>query len=173
MEFAKAMALGGQIVYANKCNFSSYDDLKLRCYLCGQEVYLRKGNIREPYFAHFHATSSRQVEECELRVSAYGNSTDTSSLIENRGQRLEIFQQHFISMIYVGQEKIVDDVKFNKWIYSIKRDNNQAINNIANDCTEYFLTHQKKMEVYCAYLKDGSTLTSTANSFRGNRLFVC
>jgi Competence protein CoiA-like family len=123
MNIARAMALGGQIVYADNCDFSSSDKLKLLCYVCREPVYLRKGDIRKPYFAHHHATSSRQVEECKLRVSAYGNSTETSNVIEDRGQRLEIFQQHFLSLIYVGQEKIVDDVKFNNWIHSIKRDN--------------------------------------------------
>ncbi|MBE8967077.1 hypothetical protein IQ277_12720 [Nostocales cyanobacterium LEGE 12452] len=158
MDIAKAMALGGQIVHANKCNFSSYDDLKLRCSVCGEPVRLKKGGTRKPHFAHFPGTDPKQVEECELRASIYSKNTQINSFIKNRGQRLKIFQQHFLSMIYVGQEKIVDDVKFNNWIYSIKRDNNQAINNIANDCTEYFLTHQKKMEVYCVYLKDDQPL---------------
>ncbi|MEA5605070.1 hypothetical protein [Nostoc sp. UHCC 0252] len=158
MDIAKAMALGGEIVHANKCNFSSYDDLKLRCSVCGEPVRLKKGGTRKPHFAHFPGTDPKQVEECELRASIYSKNAQINSFIENRGQRLEIFQQHFLSMIYVGQEKIVDDVKFNNWIYSIKRDNNQAINNIANDCIEYFLTHQKKMEVYCVYLKDDQPL---------------
>ncbi|MEH1906301.1 MAG: competence protein CoiA family protein [Nostoc sp.] len=149
MEYAISIYKGSKRVYAKDCDFVSYSKQGLICPICKQEVYLRKGNIREPYFAHFHATSSRQVEECELRVSADGNGTETSSLIENRGQRLDIFQQHFISMIYVGQEKIVDNVKFNNWIDSIKRDNNQAINNIIKDCNQYFqyfLTHQRLME---------------------------
>lgn len=88
MEFARAMALGGQKVYLNDCDFSSSYKLKLRCAVCREPVYLRKGDIIKPYFAHHHDTDSRQVEECKLRVSAYGNSTETSSLIEDRGQRL-------------------------------------------------------------------------------------
>ncbi|AFY32084.1 hypothetical protein [Calothrix sp. PCC 7507] len=146
MEYARAMALGGQKVYADNCNFSSYDELKLRCYVCGEPVYLKKGEYRKPHFAHFHVTSSRQVEECNLRVSADGNGTKTSSLVENRGQRLEIFQQHFLSMISVDQEKVINNIKSNSWIDSIKRDNNQAINNIIKDCSQYFLTHYRLME---------------------------
>lgn len=149
MEYAISIYKPGERVYPEQCDFNSYSDLGLICPICKQEVYLRKGNIREPYFAHFHATSSRQVEECELRVSADGNSTEISSLIENRGQRLKIFQQHFISMIYFENSKIIEDVKFNNWINSIKRDNNQAINNIIKDCSQYFqcfLTHQRLME---------------------------
>jgi hypothetical protein len=158
MNIAKAIALGGQRVYPEQCDFYSYKELLLCCCFCGQEVSLKKGRIRKYHFAHFAGTDPKQVEECELRASSYGKNTQINSVVENRGQRLEIFQQHFLSLIYVGQEKIVDDVKFNNWIYSIKRDNNQAINNIANDCIEYFLTHQKKMEVYCVYLKDDQPL---------------
>lgn len=146
MEYARAMALGGQKVYAHDCDFYSYDNLKLRCYVCGEPVYLKKGGIRKPHFAHIHATSSRQVEECNLRISTYGNSTETSSLIENRGQRLEIFQQHFINMISVGEEKIVNDINFNNWIDSIKENNNLVINKIIKDCIQYFLTHRQLME---------------------------
>lgn len=146
MDIAKSMGLGGKIVHANECNFSSYDDHKLRCYVCGEPVYLKKGEYRKPHFAHIHATSVKQVEECELRASSYGYKTEISSFTKDRGQRLKIFQQHFISMIYVGKEKIFEDVKFQNWIDSIKRDNNQAINNIIKDCSQYFLTHRRLIE---------------------------
>ncbi len=146
MDYAISIYKGGRRVYAKDCDFVSYSVEGLICPICKQEVYLRKGNIREPYFAHFHATSSRQIEECELRVSTDGNSTETSSLIENRGQRLDIFQQHFISMIYVGQEKIVDDIKFNTWIDSIKQSNNSPINNITNNCIEYFFKYHRQIQ---------------------------
>lgn len=146
MEYAISIYKGSKRVYAKDCDFVSYSVEGLICPICKQEVYLRKGDIREPYFAHFHATSSRQVEECELRVSTDGNSTEISSLIENRGQRLEIFQQHFLSMICVGQEKIVNDVEFKKWIDLIKQSKNLAINNITNNCIDYFLTHRRIMK---------------------------
>ncbi|MBD2247214.1 competence protein CoiA family protein [Nostoc sp. FACHB-888] len=146
MDIARAMALGGQIVYADNCDFYSSDKLKLLCNVCREPVYLRKGDIRKPYFAHHHATSSRQLEECELRASIYSKNTQINSFIQDRGQRLEIFQQHFISMIYVGQEKIVNDVKFNNWIDSIKQNYNLAINNITNDCIEYFLKYHNKIK---------------------------
>ncbi|MCC5660685.1 hypothetical protein LC608_27655 [Nostoc sp. XA010] len=158
MEFARAMALGGKIVHANGCNFSSYDELKLLCCVCREPVCLKKGEYRKSHFAHFPGTDPKQVEQCELRVSSYGNKTEISSFTKDRGQRLEIFQQHFISMISVGGERIVEDVEFHDWIDSIKRDNNQAINNITKGCIEYFLTHQKQMEVSCFYLTDDQPL---------------
>ncbi|BDI19600.1 hypothetical protein ANSO36C_54020 [Nostoc cf. commune SO-36] len=158
MKFAISMYKPGERVYPEQCNFFSYNDLKLRCPVCGEPVRLKKGGTRKPHFAHFPGTDPKQVEECELRASIYSNNTQINSFIQDRGQRLEIFQQHFISMIYVGQEKIVDDVKFKNWIDAIKRDNNQAINNIANDCIEYFLTHQKQMDVYCVFLKNEQPL---------------
>ncbi|WP_180267542.1 competence protein CoiA family protein [Nostoc linckia] len=146
MEYAISIYKGGKRVYAKDCNFVSYSEEGLICPICKQEVYLRKGNIREPYFAHFHATSSREVEECELRVSADGNSTETSSLIENRGQRLEIFQQHFLSLIYVENSKIIEDAKFNNWINSRKDESDQIINHIIIKCIDYFLENRQSME---------------------------
>jgi hypothetical protein len=146
MEFAISIYKGGKRVYPKDCNFVSYSEQGLICPICKQEVYLRKGNIREPYFAHFHATSSRKVEECELRVSADGNSTETSSFIENRGQRLEIFQQHFLSLIYFGNSRIIEDVKFNNWINSRKYQSNQIINNIIIKRIDYFIKNWQSMK---------------------------
>ncbi|MEH1873966.1 competence protein CoiA family protein [Nostoc sp.] len=146
MDYAISIYKGGKRVYAKDCDFVSYSEQGLICPICKQEVYLRKGNIREPYFAHFHATTSREVEECELRVSADGNGTETSSLIENRGQRLEIFQQHFISLIYFENSKIIEDVKFNNWINSRKDESNQIINDIIIKCIDCFLENRQLME---------------------------
>ncbi|MDM9583040.1 hypothetical protein [Nostoc sp. GT001] len=146
MEYAISIYKPSERVYPEQCDFNSYSDLGLICPICKQEVYLRKGDIREPYFAHFHATSSRQVKECELRVSADGNSTEISSLIENRGQRLEIFQQHFLSLIYFENSKIIEDAKFNNWINSRKDESNQIINDIIRKCIDYFLENRQLME---------------------------
>jgi hypothetical protein len=63
---------------------------------------LRKGNYRKPYFAHFKGTDPSQVEKCNLRASAYGNSTKgtESKFIEDKGQRLGIFEKDFLNIIY-------------------------------------------------------------------------
>jgi hypothetical protein len=154
MEFAISMYKGGERVYAKDCDFNSYSELALLCPDCKQEVYLRKGKIIKPYFAHFRATNPKQAKQCKLRVSSDEHAIETNEFIGYRGQRLEIFQQRFISMISVGEQKIVEDVKFKNWIDSIKRDNNQAINNITKDCTEYFINHHKEIvEIYCIPLK--------------------
>ncbi|MBW4607489.1 MAG: hypothetical protein KME22_09760 [Hassallia sp. WJT32-NPBG1] len=146
MDIARAMALGGEIVYANDCDFSSYLKLGLRCPVCKEPVYLKDGEIRKPHFAHFKGTDHRQVEKCELRAAAYDNNTESISSIEDREQRLEIFQTRFLNMIFIGEDKIVDDSKFHKWINLITLTHNQVINNITKGCTEYFLTHRQLIE---------------------------
>jgi len=153
MDIAKAMYKGGKIIHANECDFSSYKNLGLLCPFCSQEVCLRKGNIRKPYFAHFPTTSSRQVEDCELRASVFGNSTETSNFIEDRGQRLEIFKKHFLEMISVEGEHIYVDLQFNNWMNLLKVN----INNITMHCTEFFLTHRQAMED--KYIKDKKRLS--------------
>ncbi|MEH2266089.1 competence protein CoiA family protein [Nostoc sp.] len=155
MEFAISIYQGGERVYAKDCDFNSYSELALLCPECKQEVYLRKGKIRKPYFAHFRSTNPKQAKQCRLRVSSDEHAIETSEFIGYRGQRLEIFQQRFISMVFVGKERIVEDVEFKNWIDSIKLHNNQTINNITKDCTEYFINHQKEIvEIYCVHLKD-------------------
>jgi len=150
MYIAKSMKLAGETVYPEECDFHSYKELLLRCHFCGQEVYLKKGSIRKPHFAHFSGTDPKQVEQCELRASSYGKNTQINSFIKNRGQRLEIFQQHFLSLITLENDKIINDNNFNNWINYVKSQNHQKINYITKACTEYFLTHQKRIkESYC------------------------
>lgn len=148
MDYAISMYQGGERVYAEDCDFNSYSEIGLLCPVCKQEVYLRKGDIRKSYFAHLHATNSRQVKQCSLRVSSDENATETINFIEDRGQRLKIFQQQFLSMFSIGKSKIVDDVNFNYWINSIKVENNQVlkINNIIEDCIIFFIKHRQLME---------------------------
>ena len=148
MDRARAMSWGGRIVYADAVenDYSSYLNLGLRCPVCGEPVHFKKGYSRKPHFAHFKGTDSRQVEVCKLRAGAYSNDTENISLIEDRGQRLEIFQKHFLNMISIEENKIVDDSIFKKWINLVSRSHNQVINNITKASTEYFLTHRQPME---------------------------
>ncbi|AFZ26893.1 hypothetical protein Cylst_4837 [Cylindrospermum stagnale PCC 7417] len=148
MDYAISMYQGGERVYAKDCDFNSYSEIGLLCPVCKQEVYLRKGDIRKSYFAHLHATNSRQVKQCSLRVSSDETATETINFIEDRGQRLKIFQQQFLSMFSIGKSKIVDDVNFNNWINSIKVENNQVIkiNNIIEDCIIFLIKHRQLME---------------------------
>jgi hypothetical protein len=146
MDYAISMYKPGERVYPQDCDFNSSSELGLLCPICKQEVYLRKGDIKKPYFAHFHATNSRQVKQCILRVSSDKNAIEISKFIEDRGQRLKIFKQQFLSMFFWGTKKIVDDVNFKYWINSIKDDNNQAINKIIEDCIDYLIVHQQMMK---------------------------
>lgn len=146
MDVARAMALGGKPVYAKDCNFSSYLELGLCCTVCKEPVCLKSGKIRKPHFAHFNGTNPKQVEKCKLRVSVYGNDTENINYIDDRGQRLEIFQKNFLNMIFIEGNKIVDDSNFKNWIHSITQTYNQAINNITKDCRKYFLMNRESMQ---------------------------
>ncbi|WP_200929937.1 hypothetical protein [Nostoc piscinale] len=146
MEYAISIYKPGERVYPEQCDFNSYFDLYLLCPECKQEVYLRNGNFIKPYFAHFHATNSRKVKPCSLRVSSDENAIDTSKIIEDRGQRLKIIQQHILSMLYIGKEKLVDDISFSYWFNSIKNDNNPTINKIIDNCIEYFIKNRQLVE---------------------------
>ncbi|AFZ27339.1 hypothetical protein Cylst_5311 [Cylindrospermum stagnale PCC 7417] len=145
MYIAIAMYLGGEIIDAHNCDYSSYDNHGLRCAVCGEPVHLKKGSIRKPHFAHFSGTDPQQVEECELRASSYSNSSQINSFIKDRGQRLKIFQQHFLSLISFENDVPIANLEFNNWINAIKRDHNQVISNIIINCTDYFLKYRYKI----------------------------
>ncbi|AFZ12982.1 Competence CoiA family protein [Crinalium epipsammum PCC 9333] len=103
MDRARAMYLGGKVIYADDqdLTYYSYNDLGLRCSVCGEPVHLKKGLNKKPHFAHFPSTDSKQVEDCELRLSVFTDtiSKEPNNLIENREQRLEVFQQCFFNLI--------------------------------------------------------------------------
>ncbi|QSV55843.1 MAG: hypothetical protein HEP80_20255 [Dolichospermum sp. UKL201] len=142
MDRAKAMYLGGEIIDAHDCNYSSYYNDGLRCAVCGEPVFLKRGSIRKPHFAHHSGTDPQQVEECELRLSSYGNSSQINSFIKDRGQRLKLFQDHFLSLISFENDVLITNSEFHNWINSIKRDYDTAISNIITNCTNYFLRYR-------------------------------
>ncbi|HLP92125.1 MAG TPA: hypothetical protein VK184_26485 [Nostocaceae cyanobacterium] len=143
MNDAISMYLGKEKVYANNCDFNSYSELGLLCPVCMQEVYLRRGEIKKPYFAHFHTTKDRQVKKCSRRVSSDEYGTEISDY--ERGQSLKIFQKQFLSKFYINGSKIVDDINFNKWNTSKKRGENKVFKNILRESIEYFITHSQQM----------------------------
>ncbi|MFB2982503.1 competence protein CoiA family protein [Microseira sp. BLCC-F43] len=99
MEFARSIYLGGKVIYANdeRLNNQSYKRWGLYCPECGEEVHLRHGSIREPYFAHFKKITDA---ECSMRVSINGNNEARWTELEiGRGQRRELFQQHFLNLV--------------------------------------------------------------------------
>lgn len=94
MFYAKAMYQGGTIICADEAGYNSYKKLGLRCLVCGEEVYLKKGDYKKPHFAHFKAIKESQLE-CPLRVNGY-SYTWSKVTPEGRGQRQKIFQQYLL-----------------------------------------------------------------------------
>ena len=140
MKFAKAMALGGEYIHAVNCNFSSFDKLKLRCCVCGEPVYLRKGDIRKPHFSHFPGTDTQQVEECEIRAYSISNSLQSTAqkLPINRGQKLQIFQNHFLDIISNSQPE------FENTVQKLKATIDQSqLENITQQCTDCFWQYRE------------------------------
>jgi hypothetical protein len=162
MFYAKAMYQGGAIIVSadEKLDYSSYTELGLRCLECGEEVHLRRGDSRRPHFAHFMVIDSRE-KECSLRVISCSGSWSGFTL-EGRGQRRNLFQEHFISLIQkqhsnfdrniqIIQETIPNDIldKISKesldFFYENKPNfiikfRNHAVNYYNNDLGIHFLT---------------------------------
>jgi hypothetical protein len=94
MFYAKAMYQGGIIICADEAGYDSYKKWGLRCLVCGEEVYLKRGDEKKPHFAHFKATQESQLE-CPLRVHGY-NYAWSKVTPEGRGQRRKIFQRYLL-----------------------------------------------------------------------------
>jgi hypothetical protein len=103
MEIAKSLYRGGEVIRADDkfLSYSSYRQLGLRCYFCGEPVCLRKGGIRKPHFAHFPSINPEKFEECILRQAKHNDSSyyNWYDLIEGRNQRLEAFQRYFLDIL--------------------------------------------------------------------------
>ena len=154
MDYAKSMMLGGEIVYSDECDFDSYKKWLLRCPICGQPVFLKQGGVKKPHFAHFQEKYSDKVEPCELRASSYGKSSQiNNNFSQDRGQRLSIFREYFISLIFFEKRKIIDDINFTNWMETIKWLPN--IDDITQACTEYLIIHQNRIKaIYSVHPMD-------------------
>lgn len=146
MNIAKSLYLGGKIIHANdnRLNYYSYKDLGLRCLSCGEPVHLRRGDKRQTHFAHFKGIDAKQIEECELRVSAYSNVTQNNlEFSQARGQKIEIFQEQFLDIIAAENPNFYEDIHFIKqqlWVkpgmLSIPASN---LEKITKSCINWFL----------------------------------
>lgn len=96
---AKSMYLAGEKIAATdpRLTSSSYKDLGLRCTICGEPVQHRNGDINQPHFAHFPTIDPAKSEDCARRHSIPSNGSSIRKM--NKGQRLSLFQQHFLSII--------------------------------------------------------------------------
>lgn len=112
MKQAKSMYLGGEIVRAIDCDFSSSKNLGIVCPYCSEAVFLRSGGMRDqtlrngqkktqivnPYFAHY-AGGSYNAFECENRsMSAEGRERLRTIAIEARNQRLDLYNRRLWEM---------------------------------------------------------------------------
>lgn len=136
MESARAIYLGGKVIYANdkRLNNNSYIEWGLYCPECGEEVHLRHGSIRVPYFAHFKQITDT---ECGLRVSIEGNNEGRWTELEiGRGQRRELFQQHFLALVasndssfYIKIAKVKDTINTDILVSLTKQVRNYLVKN--------------------------------------------
>ena len=110
---------------------------------CGEPTFLKSGSRRKSHFAHFKGTAPSQVEECNFRVSVYGNSIKGGKInfVEDRGQRLEIFQKNSLDMISSSLNTIIGNPEFNNvtWIDPLK------LNIITKACIDFFLSNKRAM----------------------------
>ena len=108
MRLAKAMKFGGQLIDAADCDYNSYKELGLLCPVCGNLVYLAKGQTKTsklgktfevpPHFKHFkeHALIA---DRCELRVKQYSEKEIKQAENIARNQRLKFFKTWFWSLV--------------------------------------------------------------------------
>jgi len=100
MKVAKSLVLGGRLINADEVTnrYTAYKDLLLVCPECYKTVYWKEatGFSSGRHFAHSARTT--HGEECSQRVNIQGDSYLESNA-DDKGQRLEIFQEHLLSII--------------------------------------------------------------------------
>ncbi|MEH1998207.1 MAG: hypothetical protein V7L00_05565 [Nostoc sp.] len=144
MFYAKAMYQGGEIIVSadEDLNYDSYINLGLRCIICGEEVNLRRGSVRNPYFAHFMDVGSTP-STCPLRVRGYSDSWSELT-VESKGQRRQLFQEYFISIINNLDTNFDDYIQRVKNIIPINK-----LEEIVKKCSEYFYENKKYLITEC------------------------
>lgn len=124
MDIAKSMFLGRRYVDVEVCDYNSYKELGLKCIECGEEVIIKKGNIRKHHFAHRQEHSKLGVEECKLRTQNYISSfyERRDKIVENKNQRSKILEDYFYYLITIYKKYYVKnfDEKCKKWYKKLK-----------------------------------------------------
>lgn len=105
---AKSIYLGGDIVSAAECDYSSYERLGLKCPFCDSAVFLRSASVRKikgverpigAYFAHFPSGYTDNFD-CEARSnSKAGRDRIEQIKIEARNQRLKTYNAKLWALI--------------------------------------------------------------------------
>lgn len=109
---AKSMYFGGERIALDDVRLDKFscDKLGLVCTVCKEPVRRRKGEINIPHFAHFPKISTQTIEECERRRSVHSNGNfPPLDWFSYEGERLELFQKHFLSII----KKSIPDLDVN------------------------------------------------------------
>ncbi|MBD2123608.1 hypothetical protein [Trichocoleus sp. FACHB-262] len=108
MEYARALALGGRIIYANQSllKIVHTNTLKPRCAFCGEPVFYKHGFKKIPHFSHYPDIPTRKLEECILRQKSdsYSYSGRYLTSYSGRGQRLKIFQKSLLDIFSEGNK---------------------------------------------------------------------
>jgi len=101
MDRAISLYKGGAIIHASdrSLNYLSYVNQGLRCLFCGEPVFLKSGYERRCHFSHFKHLSTRALEQCSLRQRLYSSGSNWRDLVGGKGQRLEVFQARFLSIV--------------------------------------------------------------------------
>lgn len=108
MKDAKSIYLGGDIVAASECDYSSYERLGLKCPFCDSAVFIRSASFRKikgvekpigAYFAHFPSGYSENYD-CEARsTSKAGRDRIEQIKVEARNQRLKTYNAKLWQLI--------------------------------------------------------------------------
>ena len=99
---AKSIYLGGERIVLDDVRLDKFScsELGLVCTVCKEPVRRRKGEINIPHFAHFATIDPKKREECERRRSVHGGGIfPPLPWPDSKGERLELFQKHFLTII--------------------------------------------------------------------------
>lgn len=120
MKYAKALALGGELIDAVECNsYEDYYHLSFVCPECGEKVYYckeysssrsRTGKV-SPSFKHHALKDVALIERCKLRVNNYSQPELDRRKVQSRNQRLKIYQTYFWRLFCSGS------IVFRDWSY--------------------------------------------------------
>ncbi|MBW4674728.1 MAG: hypothetical protein KME52_12060 [Desmonostoc geniculatum HA4340-LM1] len=96
MRLASSIRYGGQLIESVDVDYDDYKRLGLICPECKSPVFLsQKSERAAAHFAHFKASDSALVKQCELRVSNYSKEELESKARQAKNQRLKILQRWF------------------------------------------------------------------------------
>lgn len=108
MKEAKSMYKGGEIVYASECNYESAKKMGIVCPFCNEPLFWRDEFAKlapkskniviiDSHFVHYPNVDGSICEKRSITPEGRAFIEQISS--ESRGQRLRLFERHFLNMI--------------------------------------------------------------------------